>query len=133
MGTEQKLKSDLIQRLQINSPTVVEEVLKLSLRQLEAEERRYVRLTSKAQSIVGQASVTVGLVSSLIGGVLLQNKRALQLTAPTLAPFITVIIISALVLGIAAVALAAHAMWVQETRELSIDDILSREELHQAP
>jgi hypothetical protein len=132
MASEEQLKADLLERLQIDSPTVVEEVLKLSLRQLEAEERRYAMLIGKAQSIVGQASVAVGLVSSLIGGVLLRDRQELHAAAPTLTPYIAGSVILALVLGVVAVLVAAFAQRVGETRELSMDDILSREELNAA-
>jgi len=106
--------------------------MKLSLRQLEAEERRYAILVGKAQSIVGQASVAVGLVSSLIGGVFLREGKGLRVLAPTLAPYIALSVVVSIGLGILAVLVAAFAQRVTKTRELSMDDILSKEELEVA-
>lgn len=126
------LRADLLDRLRIDAPGVVEEVLKLSLRQFESEERRYLALVGKAQAIVGQASVAVGLVSSLIGGVLLREGKGLQQHAPQLLNAVVLLVILSLALGILAVLVAAVSQRVSESRELGMDDILSRAELDAA-
>jgi len=132
LDATENLRARLLERLRIDAPGVVEEALKLSLRQFESEERRYVSLVAKAQAIAGQASVAVGLVSSLIGGVLLREGKGLHHDSPRLLNTIVILVVLSLALGIVAVLVAAFSQRVSESRELNMDDILSPAELDAA-
>lgn len=67
VGTRRLTRAELVERMTVFSPAVVEELHKTAQRQLDAEDRRENLLITKAGSLLGQSGLTITVAGAIVG------------------------------------------------------------------
>lgn len=127
--------TELVQRMRLHSPAVVEEIHAVVQRQLQAEDQREARLDSKAQGLLGTAGLSL-TVAFTFGGLLLEHPEYLEPLTKSDAlgrwPARCVILLYALAL-LAGLVASVHAVWglfvTAEHRGVDERDVLNPDEL----
>lgn len=118
---------ELVERVRLRSPRLVDEVYDLAKRQIASEDRRETNLSAKAVSLLGVTGLSL-TVAFTFGGVLLQRPAYLAALGGWRVPLVVVPYALALVAGLAASGFALRSLLIRsEYRDVSEQDVFGNE------